>query len=106
MITHVVSFRFEDGVSWQDSRAVAAGRISQNHPRHIPEILSWSAGPNVTPRPDAYDFVVIGTFADRDALQRFQIHPDHQRGVRAWEQIGTWVVVDLEHPDQQTEDER
>ncbi|MDV9170878.1 Dabb family protein [Streptomyces sp. W16] len=96
MIRHIVCFRFRPGVTWADPRAEAAERISRDHPRHIPEILSWTVGRNATPREAAHDFAVVGQFADRAALQRYQTHPDHQRGVRAWSELSTWVVVDLD----------
>ncbi|MFE6701434.1 Dabb family protein [Streptomyces sp. NPDC057718] len=96
MISHIVCFRFLPGVTWDDPRAVEAERISRGHPEHIPEIRSWSVGRNSTPREAAHDFAVIGLFTDRAALERYQSHPDHQRGVRAWKELSTWVVVDLD----------
>ncbi|MFF9143387.1 Dabb family protein [Streptomyces sp. NPDC055051] len=96
MISHIVCFRFLPGVTWDDPRAVAAERISRGHPRHIPDIVSWTAGRNTTSRDAAHDFAVVGLFEDRDALERYQVHPDHRRGVRAWGELSTWVVVDLD----------
>ena len=96
MICHVVCFKFRDGVTWADPRAQAAELISRGHPEHIPEIVTWAVGRNTTERPVAYDFCVIGWFEDRDALERYQVHPDHQRGVEAWRELSTWVVVDLD----------
>lgn len=96
MIVHVVAFKFKTGVSWQDPRAAAAERVTHEHPRHIPEISHWTVGRNISERPVAYDFAVIGHFTDRARLDRYLVHPDHQRGVRAWREIGTWIVVDLE----------
>ncbi|MDQ0794225.1 Dabb family protein [Streptomyces sp. B1I3] len=96
MISHIVCFRFLPGITWADPRAVEAESISRAHPQHIPDIESWTAGRNTTVREVAHDFAVIGRFADRDALERYQTHPDHQRGVRAWKELSTWVVVDLD----------
>jgi len=96
MITHVVCFRFRDGIDWDDPRASAAERITRGHPEHVPQILSWTVGRNVTDRPTGYDFAVVATFADLAALEAYQQHPDHRRGVRAWRELSTWVVVDLD----------
>jgi hypothetical protein len=96
VISHIVCFRFLPGITWADPRAEAAERISREHPQHIAEILSWTVGRNTTSREVAHDFAVIGHFEDRAALERYQTHPDHQRGVRAWTELSTWVVVDLD----------
>jgi quinol monooxygenase YgiN len=96
----MVSFTFRPGRSWDDPEAVAAERITENHWRHIPEILSWRVGRNTTPRAVAADFALIGRFADRAALERYLTHPDHQRGVRAWRELSTWVIADLEDADE------
>lgn len=97
MISHIVCFRFQPGVTWADPRAVAAERISRGHPQHIPEIRSWTVGRNIADRAAAYDFALVGRFDDREGLERYMIHPDHQRGVSAWSELSTWVVVDLDH---------
>jgi hypothetical protein len=96
VIIHVVVFKFANGVSWNDPRALEAERISLGHPQHIGEILRWTAGRNSSTRPDAYDFGVIGHFANRDSLRRYMMHPDHQRGIDAWSDLSTWIVVDIE----------
>lgn len=100
MIIHVVVFKFLNGISWDDPRALQAERISLSHPQHISEILGWTAGRNSSSRPDAYDFGAIGHFANRDALRRYMIHPHHQRGVNAWGDLSTWIVVDIEQEKQ------
>jgi hypothetical protein len=96
VIAHIVCFRLRPGITWADPRAVAAEAVSHRHPEHIPEILSWSAGRNSTFRDVAYDFAVIGRFADRPALERYISHPHHLIGVRAWRELANWVVVDLD----------
>ncbi|MFE3319309.1 Dabb family protein [Nocardia sp. NPDC059195] len=97
MISHIVCFRFRPGVSWADPRAETAEIITREHPRYIPEIRSWTVGRNRTDRVAAYDFALVGQFDDRAALDRYMSHPDHQRGVRAWSELSSWVVVDLDH---------
>ncbi len=96
MIAHVVSFRFRPGVTWDDPRATAAERVTRDHPAHIPQILGWTLGRNITNRQNSYDFGLVGHFADRVALDTYLSHPDHRRGVAAWREISTWVVLDLE----------
>jgi hypothetical protein len=93
-IRHVVLFRFRQGVDWSDPRASAAAQVTADHPRYIPEILNWECGRNLTDRAVACDFALVGTFADRAAVDSYLIDPDHQRGVELWREIATWVVVD------------
>lgn len=99
MITHLVLFTFRPGVSWDDPRALEAEQATLGHPAHIPQILSWTAGRNISPRSQAQDFALVGTFADQDALAAYADHPDHYRGVGLWREISTWVVADLQDPD-------
>lgn len=103
MIRHIVLFRFNSGVDWSHEEALRAERLTHAHPLAIPEIVGWTAGRNMTPRAGAYDFALVGLFRDRQGLDRYMDHADHQRGVSAWREISTWVVVDLEVPS--TEDE-
>ncbi|WDO05343.1 Dabb family protein [Streptomyces murinus] len=95
MIRHTVLFRFRPEVDWSDARARAAEAATAGHPDHIEEILGWEFGRNMTERPVAYDFALIGTFADRGAVDRYLTHPDHVRGVELWREIATWVVADF-----------
>ncbi|MEV6731335.1 MULTISPECIES: Dabb family protein [unclassified Streptomyces] len=95
MIRHTVLFRFRPGVDWSDTRAQAAEAAAAGHPEQIEEILGWEFGRNMTERAVAYDFALIGTFADREAIDRYLNHPDHVRGVELWREIATWVVADF-----------
>ncbi|MFF3909514.1 Dabb family protein [Streptomyces sp. NPDC001848] len=89
-------FKFKDGVSWSDFRAQEAEAATRQHPQHIPDIVNWQCGRNVADRLVAHDFALIGDFADRDAVARYLVHPDHVRGVELWRAIADWVVVDFE----------
>ncbi|WP_371478721.1 Dabb family protein [Kitasatospora sp. NBC_00315] len=98
MIRHVVLFKFREGVTWSDPRAQVAEEATRRHPEFIPEILSWECGRNEVDRPVAYDFALIGGFADPAAVTRYLEHPDHQRGVALWRELAEWNVVDFPHP--------
>lgn len=102
MIQHLVLFSLRAGVSWDDPRAGHAERITAEHPARIREILAWSSGRNITPRPEACDFAVAGLFLDRAALDRYLAHPHHRLGVRAWRELATWSVVDLDIDERST----
>lgn len=94
-IRHVVLFKFRPGITWTDTRAAIAAQMTADHPKQIKEILSWEFGRNISDRPDAYDFALIGTFAHQAAIVRYLRDPDHIRGIRLWNEIATWVIVDF-----------
>jgi len=96
MIRHTVLFKFRPGISWEDPRVERAEQITRALPIHIPEIKNWWVGRNIAKRENAYDLVLQGDFADQEALARYLTHPEHQRGVAAWRELATWVVVDAE----------
>lgn len=97
MLTHIVCFSLREGFDWDHPTVQAAERISREHFRHIPEIVTWMVGRNTTLPRNSFDFAVVGQFVDRAALDRYMVHPDHQRGIDAWEPLSNWLVVDLDH---------
>jgi hypothetical protein len=96
MIRHVVLFKFHQGVTWNDPRAQSAEAATMQHPAAIPEILSWECGRNRSDRAIAYDFVLIGTFTDQAAVDRYLTHPNHIWGAELWRKIADWAVVDFD----------
>lgn len=63
----------------------------------VPSILSLEVGINFSTRPIAYDLVLITTHKDRQALEEYQIHPEHKKVaelVNQWKEEG--AVVDFE----------
>jgi len=76
MITHMVVFKFKDGTPTQviDDIETHMGRL----PGIISEIQHYAFGRDVVRSDRSYDFGLISQFADMEALQRYQVHPDHQ----------------------------
>ncbi|MFJ1643384.1 MULTISPECIES: Dabb family protein [unclassified Streptomyces] len=98
MIRHSVLFRFRPGIDWSDPRARAAEAATASHPAQIKEILGWEFGRNLTERAAGYDFALVGTFGNLEAVDHYLNHPDHVRGVELWREIATWVVADFAVP--------
>ena len=80
MFKHVVMWRFIDG---------AGGKTKKEHSlwvkEHlealvgvVPEIRSMEVGVNIAPSASAYDAVLISTFDDKEALDRYKVHPAHK----------------------------
>ncbi|EYT80211.1 MULTISPECIES: Dabb family protein [unclassified Streptomyces] len=96
MIRHIVLFKFKPGISWDDPRAQAAEGIAAKVGGEVPDLQEWSTGRNISTRPIAYDFAVIGLLEDEAALDRYLVHPFHQEAIRQWREISEWVIADLE----------
>lgn len=80
MLKHIVMWRFVDG---------AAGKSRVQHAQYmkehlealvgvVPEIISMEVGVNEISSPTAYDAVLISTFENADALNRYKVHPAHK----------------------------
>lgn len=96
MIRHVVLFKFHDGVHWDDPRFLSAESDVLNLPEEIDEILEWECGRNTAAREIAYDYAIIGSFKNQEAVNAYLYHPTHVRGVEKWKKFSTWVVTDFE----------
>jgi hypothetical protein len=67
-------------------------------PEYIGEIISLQVGVNEKPSDAASDMVLLSTFADWDALNRYQVHPEHVKVGGFIKQVATERrVVDFEH---------
>jgi hypothetical protein len=84
MLTHIVMWKFQDyaaGADKETNLLLARERLlSLKH--RIPDIQEWIVRLNVTSHPQAYDVVLVSTFADGAALARYQEHPLHQEVVQ------------------------
>ena len=97
MIRHIVLFKFKDGVSWEDPRAVEAEKATIALAGKIPELRSWFVGRNISDRPIAYDYALIAGLADREALQGYITNIDHVEAVKQWAEISAWNIADVEY---------
>jgi len=91
----VVLFTLHSGVSRDDPRVVAAADIAREHARQISEINEWWTGFDESGRDIAADFIVMGLFDDYAAVARYIKHPHHNLGVKAWQEIADWVIIDV-----------
>jgi quinol monooxygenase YgiN len=91
MITHVVFFKFKSETSPEDIQLLAdgLGGLSQQ----IEEIREYRFGPDVIHSERSYDFCLISSFEDLDAMQRYQVHPEHQKVVAHVKAISASVLA-------------
>ena len=75
MLKHVVLFKFKPGLSESDLENLEKSLAAL--PSTIPDILGYEFGRNVVRSERSYDFALVSNFADLEAMQRYQKHPDH-----------------------------
>ena len=76
MVKHIVMWRVAgaDKHAAADRIAVLVAELTTS----IPELRSAQVGSNFNTTEHAYDVAYVSEFDDRDALDRYQRHPDHQ----------------------------
>ena len=95
MITHIVLFKFKPEATEAEIQKLAEGLGSL--PQLIEEIREFRFGADVLRSERSYDLGLVSSFEDFDALQRYQVHPEHQKVVAHVKTIASNVVaVDFE----------
>lgn len=96
MVKHIVIWR----VAGADKQAAVdriAALIAELR-ASIPELRSAQVGSNFNTTEHAYDVAYVSEFEDRDALDTYQRHPDHQAAAAEIALLTTdRVVVDYEY---------
>ena len=82
MIRHVVMFRWSNGVDEQHVAAMTAA--FERLPGSIPQIVSYSFGPDLAVAPTNYDYAVTGEFASVETFLEYRDHADHQAVVQTF----------------------
>lgn len=95
MIRHIVFFKFKADAT---DGAIADLEASLNGLSGlIAEIRAFSCGRDVLRSARSYDLALVADFDDLAALDRYQVHPDHQAVVAKVKVLAESVVaVDFE----------
>lgn len=100
MITHIVQWRVREEADGHPKARLIEEMQQRLEALNgvIPEIITLSVGINAKAGEQASDIVLLSTFADWEALQRYVVHPAHQEVAKF---IGAVVterrVVDFEN---------
>lgn len=95
MITHLVLFKFKPETTEAQIQQLIEGLGSL--PQSIEEIREFRFGSDVIHSERSYDLGLVSSFDDLEALQRYQVHPEHQKVVAQVKAITSGVVaVDFE----------
>ncbi|MBC7357689.1 MAG: Dabb family protein [Desulfacinum sp.] len=91
MIKHVVVLKFKPGVTEDDVQALEKGLDAL--PGAIPEILSYDFGRDIVRSERSFDFGLVSSFKDLEALKRYQVHPEHVKVLELVKRICDQIVA-------------
>lgn len=91
MLKHVVLFKFKPETTEDEIDNLATGLGAL--PEIITGIREFVFGRDVVRSERSYDFGLVSSFDDRDGLDAYAIHPDHQRVVTHIKQICSSVAA-------------
>ncbi len=91
MLKHIVFVKFKKSTAESDIATLEKGLAGL--PPVIAEIKEFQFGRDVVRSERSYDLALIGTFENRDALERYRVHPDHQAVSKKIKEIAESVVV-------------
>ena len=94
MLKHVVLMRFKKVAS--ESEVAEVEKRLRGLPGIIAEIKEFEMGRDVLHSERSYDFALVSEFEDLEKMQRYQVHPTHQKIVGKLKEIcDTILVVDF-----------
>ena len=79
MLKHVVFLKFKKDVP--ESAIAEIEKGLGELPDIIPEIMEFQFGRDVLRSERSYDFALVSEFENLEAMQRYQVHPAHQKVV-------------------------
>ncbi len=90
MLIHIVCWKYKpetDEAAREDHRNKLKALVGV-----IPEILTFDFGADVLHLERSFDTGLVATFTDRDALERYTIHDEHQKVAAIGKQIAEKVI--------------
>ena len=76
MIKHVVLIKLKPGIPAHLIEKIEKGFGTL--PAVIDEIREYTFGRDIVHSDRSYDFAMVSSFDDLDAMERYRTHPDHQ----------------------------
>lgn len=90
MLTHIVCWKYKAETTEQEIEMHIAKL--KNLPNVISNILSFDVGRDVLHLERSFDTGLVAAYPDREALDEYTIHPDHQEVAALGKQIAEKVV--------------
>ena len=80
MIEHIVLFRFKDETSQMAKAKIVEELLALRG--KVPSIKDITMGPNFCDRNQGYQYGLVVRFDDRQGLDLYAVHPEHQRVIQ------------------------
>lgn len=90
MLTHIVCWKYKPETT-PEQRAEHIAKL-KNLPNVIPDIISFNVGADVLHLERSFDTGLTATYPDREALDAYTVHPEHQEVANLGKQIAEKVV--------------
>lgn len=90
MLTHIVCWKYKTDTS-AEQREEHIAKL-RNLPNVIPNILSFNVGADVLHLERSFDTGLVATYPDREALDAYTVHPEHQAVANLGKQIAEKVI--------------
>lgn len=81
MVKHIVLWTFRDDRGEKRENLRLAKQMLEGLQERIPGIVKMEVGVNLNPATEAYDLALYSEFESLEALEGYQVHPEHQRAV-------------------------
>jgi hypothetical protein len=95
MLTHIVCWKYKPETSEADRERHRASLSALAG--IVPEIIGLTVGADILHLDRSFDTGLVATFADRDALDRYTDHPEHQKAAAIGRELSERAVsVDFE----------
>lgn len=90
MLTHIVCWKYKAKTS-EAEREEHVARL-RALPNVIPNILSFTVGRDILHLDRSFDTGLVAVYPDREALDFYTVHPDHQEAAALGKLIAERVV--------------
>lgn len=91
MLKHVVVVKFK--ISASESAIAEVEKELGGLPAIIPEIMEFEYGRDVLRSERSYDFALVSRFENLEMMQRYQVHPAHQKVVAKLKEISDSILI-------------
>ena len=90
MLIHIVCWKYKVEIT-ETEREEHRAKL-RNLPNVIPNILSFNVGADILRLERSFDTGLVAAYPDREALDAYTNHPDHQAAANLGKQIAERVV--------------
>lgn len=90
MLIHIVCWKYKSEIT-EEQRDEHRAKL-KSLPGVIENILTFSVGKDILHLDRSFDTGLVATYADREALEEYTVHPAHQAVANLGKQIAEKVV--------------